>query len=142
MRCRNFYKAGFIEAWGRGISKIVSHFTDAGLKEPVFEDFCGGVRVTLYRNTGLSRKTVARNRSATGKNRKESDRKTAQKTTQKTVQKILSLLRNYPGITRAELAEKCGLSASGIKWQLKRLKDKGLVRRIGADKGGYWEIVE
>lgn len=125
---------GFIEAWGRGISKIVSHFTDAGLKEPVFEDFCGGVRVTLYRNTGLSRKTVARNRSATGKNRIESDQKTAQK--------ILSLLRNYPGITRAELAEKCGLSASGIKWQLKRLKDEGIVRRIGADKGGYWEIVE
>lgn len=134
MRCRNFYKVGFIEAWGRGISKIVSHFTDAGLKEPVFEDFCGGVRVTLYRNTGLSRKTVARNRSATGKNRIESDQKTAQK--------ILSLLRNYPGITRAELAEKCGLSASGIKWQLKRLKDEGIVRRIGADKGGYWEIVE
>lgn len=134
MRCRNFYKAGFIEVWGRGISKIVSRFTEAGLKEPVFEDFCGGVRVTLYRNIGLSRKTIARNRSATGKNRKESDQKTAQK--------ILSLLRNYPGVTRAELAEKCGLSASGIKWQLKRLKDKGIVRRIGADKGGYWEIVE
>ena len=133
-----FYKAGFIEAWGRGISKIVSRFTGAGLKKPVFEDFCGGVRVTLYRNTGLSQKTVAGNRSATGKTRQESDQKTAQKT----AQKILSLLRNYPGITRAELAGKCGLSASGIKWQLKRLKDSGLIRRIGADKGGYWEIVE
>ncbi len=56
-----FYKAGFIEAWGRGISKIVTQFTAAGLKEPKFEDFCGGVRVTIYRNTDLVAETIEKN---------------------------------------------------------------------------------
>lgn len=56
-----FYKAGFIEAWGRGISKIVTQFTAEGLKEPKFEDFCGGVRVTIYRNTDLVAETIEKN---------------------------------------------------------------------------------
>ncbi|MBR0032924.1 MAG: hypothetical protein IJP61_11670 [Treponema sp.] len=33
------------------------------------------------------------------------------------------------------------LTRRGIEWQIKQLKEKGVIRRIGADKGGYWEIV-
>lgn len=58
----------------------------------------------------------------------------------KTTQKIISLIRNNPEITRTELAEQTGLSADGIKRQLKQLKDKGVIRRVGPDKGGHREI--
>ncbi len=44
-------------------------------------------------------------------------------------------------ITTKELADKTGLSVKGIEWNIKELKDKGLLRRIGADRGGYWEVV-
>ena len=66
---------------------------------------------------------------------------TAQKTTRKTAQKIISLIKNTPGITRTELAEQCGISEDGIKWQLGQLKKKNIIRRVGADKGGYWQII-
>ena len=32
------------------ILKIQKGFEDAGMKAPLFEEDCGGVRVTLYRN--------------------------------------------------------------------------------------------
>ena len=64
-----------------------------------------------------------------------------QESSQKTTQKILELMKNQPEITQSELAEKCNISIDGIKWQIKQLKEKGIIRRIGADKGGHWEIV-
>ena len=36
-------------------------FANAGLETPVFEDFCGGMLVTLYRNTNLVEETIAHN---------------------------------------------------------------------------------
>ncbi|MBO7596593.1 MAG: putative DNA binding domain-containing protein [Bacteroidales bacterium] len=44
-----FYKAGFIESWGRGIDKICDGFTEKGFIEPIFEHNSGGVLCTLFR---------------------------------------------------------------------------------------------
>ena len=64
-----------------------------------------------------------------------------QKTTQKTTQKILDLITINPHITRNEMAIECAVTPDAIKLQLKNLKDKGVIRRVGADRGGYWEII-
>lgn len=48
-----FYRAGFIEAWGRGIGKICEGFAKAGLSVPVFESVGGGVRVTAMRSKNI-----------------------------------------------------------------------------------------
>ena len=63
------------------------------------------------------------------------------KTTQKTAQKILDILVKNPSATRAELASATGLSPDGVKWNLDKLKKSGKIRRIGPDRGGYWEVV-
>ena len=34
------------------------------------------------------------------------------------------------------------LAQDGIKWQLRQMQQQGLIRRVGPDKGGHWEIVE
>ena len=67
---------------------------------------------------------------------------TAQKTTQKTTQKILDLVRSSPECSRRTLAEAVGISTDGIKYHLRRLQETGLLRRIGPDKGGHWEVVQ
>lgn len=41
------FKAGYIDAWGRGIEKISSAFSEANLPAPKFEENSGGIRVTL-----------------------------------------------------------------------------------------------
>ena len=63
-----------------------------------------------------------------------------QKTTQKTTQKILDAIRKNPQISRQELAEIVGISESGIKWQLKKMKDEGIIERVGSLKGGKWVV--
>lgn len=44
-----FYRAGYIESWGRGTLTIINETIKAGLSEPVFEDFLNGVQVTFKR---------------------------------------------------------------------------------------------
>jgi ATP-dependent DNA helicase RecG len=67
----------------------------------------------------------------------------AQETAQETAQeKVLAQLRAQPFITRRELANKLGLSDSGIKYHLEKLKAAGLIRHVGATKAGYWEVVK
>ena len=66
----------------------------------------------------------------------------SQETTQKTTQKILDLIRVNSAITRQELALGVGISEDGVKFHLANLKKEGLLRRVGPDKGGHWEIVK
>jgi ATP-dependent DNA helicase RecG len=68
---------------------------------------------------------------------------TTQETTQKTTQKIIDEIKVNPYITRKELAKKTGkISEDGIKYHLNELKRKGILKRVGPDKGGYWEIIK
>ena len=45
-----FFRAGYIESWGRGIEKIITACQEAGLPEPVFEEAWGGVVVTFLKD--------------------------------------------------------------------------------------------
>ena len=85
-------------------------------------------------------KTTQKGQDTTQKNQD-----TTQKTTQKgqdTTQKILEEIKKNPSISRDELAEKCGLTSDGIKYNMRKLREKGIIKRIGPDKGGHWEIIE
>lgn len=66
--------------------------------------------------------------------------KVSNKVSNKTETKILELIRNNPNITIARLATKTGLSEPGIKKNLKQLKEKGFIKRVGSNKTGYWEV--
>ena len=45
-------------------------------------------------------------------------------------------------VTTSELSKILWISSKGVEWQLKQLKDKGIIRRIGADKCCHLEINE
>jgi len=42
-----FFKAGYIEAWGRGTTNMITECLASGLPEPVLEEDQGGIRVTF-----------------------------------------------------------------------------------------------
>ena len=63
-----------------------------------------------------------------------------QKTTQKTTQKIVDIMKNNPKISIKELAKRCGVTRDGINYSIRNLKNKGIIKRVGPDKGGYWEV--
>ena len=65
-----------------------------------------------------------------------------EKSSQKSSQKILELIVQNPKITTTEMAETLGISRRAIAKQITNLKNNNLLRRIGPDKGGHWEVVE
>lgn len=55
--------------------------------------------------------------------------------------KILELIKKDRNITQKIMAEELKLSRGAITLNLKQLKDKNVIERIGSDKKGYWKIL-
>ena len=56
-------------------------------------------------------------------------------------QKIIDIVKENPFVTQAALAERLNLTRKTIVSNMKKLQTNGLIRRIGADKNGHWEVV-
>lgn len=77
-----------------------------------------------------------------GKSGLKSAEKSAEKNLSASAEKIILCMKNNSAITIAELCEETGLSDRGVRKNIEKLKANGLIRRIGPDRGGYWEIVK
>ena len=64
-----------------------------------------------------------------------------EKHVEKTSEKIITLIKERPEISIAEMGIILGLNRRSIEDQIKRMKQKCLIRRIGPDKGGHWEVI-
>lgn len=74
----------------------------------------------------------------------ENEKKVTVKVTQKVTvnqQKILKAIKNNPFITQDELSKVIGLSRKSIIQNMKKMKNNGLIKRVGAAKNGHWEIL-
>lgn len=61
-------------------------------------------------------------------------------TTPKTDAAILELVANNPKITKEELSGRLNITKDGVKYHIKKLREAGMLRRVGPSKGGHWEI--
>ena len=147
-----FHRLDLMERRGSGFGKILDAYKIASTRlgrefVPSFHSDATDFIVTLpnlqygMRDVQTATDAVpAGVKSATSTTQK-STQKSTQKTTQKTTRKIISAITNNSNVTRRELAEMIGITPDGAKKALESLKRNGLIRRIGPDKGGYWEVV-
>jgi predicted HTH transcriptional regulator len=56
--------------------------------------------------------------------------------------KVLNAINNDTSISRTGIARTLNISPDTVKEYLERLKRKGVIKRIGPAKGGYWEVIE
>lgn len=122
-----FFKAGYIEAWGRGIQKIISGFIKKGHPEPTFEELAGGIQVTLYRSV---EKSV-----------EKSSEKSSEKGSEKSSEKVLMLINKNPKTTATEIAKILAITPRAVEKVIAMLKAEGKLKRIGPAKGGHWEVI-
>lgn len=61
---------------------------------------------------------------------------------EKTSEKIISLIKDDALITIERLAEHCGVTTRSIERNLKKLQQRNIIKRVGPDKGGHWEVME
>ncbi len=124
------------EGRNTGFKKILNALEKNGSPKPEFETddehsyFISRffVREDFYNKSDSLTETVEK---------QESD----QKSNQKSNQKIIELIKQNSKITINELMERTGLSESGVKKIIRNLKSNNIIRRVGADKGGYWEVL-
>ncbi len=119
-----FFRAGFIEIWGRGTLNIIKQCTEAGLPEPVFEEKWGGIAVIFKSEISSV---------------KESGEKLGEKLGENEI-KIINLIAENKWISIQKMAETLGISTTAVENNIQKLKVKKIIQRIGPAKGGYWKI--
>ena len=117
-----FERMRLVEQIGSGITRIRDVMNDEGLTPPEF-NIDGMFTVTLRRPFDFEKWVE----------------KWVEKLTDNRV-KILREVHNNHKVTKKELEQAVGISASAIDNNIDVLKDLGLLSREGSDKGGYWKI--
>ncbi len=57
--------------------------------------------------------------------------------------RILQILQKDNTLSVADIADRLfDITASGVQYHINQMKKQGCLRRIGPDKGGYWEIID
>ncbi len=56
-------------------------------------------------------------------------------------QKIIDEIKKNPFVTQEELASLVGIAKLNINKNMKKLQEQNIIRRIGADKNGHWEVL-
>ena len=131
-----FFRAGEIEAWGRGIERIITACKNDGFSTPEFRYDASGIWTT-FKFEYPQRATIQSDPKATQKatqKRPETDQ-------QKQENVILELIKENPHIQRKELVSRLGIHESSVKRRLASLQEKGIIKHIGPNKGGYWELI-
>lgn len=132
-----FFRSGLIEAWGRGIEKMCSACKSYNAPEPQYLVHSNDIMI-LFKASG---KYLELANNKVTENYPENDLKVTEKVTEKQFA-IIELLRVSPNITQAQIASQIGISRHHVAINISKLKNMNLIRRIGSDRGGHWEVIE
>ncbi len=137
---RLFIRLDLMEQTGYGVPLVVNRYG-----REAFEFLDGFIRVTIPFAFELD---FEEETNKSGRLKKNSDNKTADKLRDKlrdkllnsTQEKILLLIAENPSVTRSELMELAGVGETTVQNSIAVLKKAGLIKRIGANKNGYWQV--
>ena len=130
-----FFRAGEIEAWGRGIQLIFQACRDAGTPAP---------RLSLSGNDLWLEFPYAKDyleAVSPGGGHGIASGKTPVETRVKTPEQVLAALAANPKLTLAALASSIGKSLSAVERAAAKLVEEGKLRFVGPRKGGRWKIL-
>lgn len=146
-----FFRAGEIEAWGRGIERIIAACKNAGYPEPQF-DYDGGGLWTIFHFGKEYARTTQRTTLNEGVNEgvNEGDAhvdvinqiEDVSDTTKIELAKILRLFRDNEGLKLKDIALRIGRSTKSVERYLKILKDLSLIEFRGSPRNGKYYVVK
>jgi ATP-dependent DNA helicase RecG len=128
-----FKDMGHIEKYGSGIQRIINHFKQEELPMPSFQNISEGFMVTI---TGSD--------DSLGKSLNKVAEKVAEKVVENLThnqKKIVDLIANNKFATAIEISKEVGISHRKTQENIAKLKELGLLKRIGPAKGGHWQIL-
>ena len=129
----------YVKEFGEGFDRICREQEANGAGVPSFRTDEFILKITVPK---VNEKAIETSAHVT-ENVTENIEGTSQKTrvSQKTSQKILDLIKDDPYISTSKMAEIIGIDRRNIARNIKKLQEQGIVRRVGPDKGGFWEVL-
>lgn len=125
------------EGRNTGIPKIKRALKNNGSKEPEFEtnETRDYFITTIFMHNGFENENLNKN-EVINEVINEAINFSENET------KVMSLMRENKNITKKEIVKKTKLSKSTVDRIITNLKEKNIIRRNGANKNGYWEILK
>ena len=114
-----FFRAGFIETWGRGIEKICEACRNYGTTLPEYTVYPEDIMIKFEAlNTDINTDTDFK------------------------AEKLLEYLKENPKVTQKGLAEYFNVTKRTIERNMNILKKENLIERVGNNRSGYWKILK
>lgn len=143
-----FYKAGFVETWGRGFKKIKEEFERVNLPLPTVEENCGGVMVTIQRKT--MDEVIAERDGNNGEfagvnvgNMSETNVGNVSAAELSNRQRfIIYAIKADPNITAKAMSETLSVTQRTVERDLAALQKAGIIRHEGKVNAGIWVVLE
>jgi ATP-dependent DNA helicase RecG len=121
------HRVHFIEKWGRGIRLILSKEPDTEFSE------VGTKFVTMFKRRSYIEEV---------KKGAESWVKKLGEKLGENENRIVEIVVTNKFVTIPELSKMLKISTTAVENNIAKLKAKKILKRIGPDKGGHWEVIE
>ncbi len=131
---RAFFWIKFAEDVGSGTSKIVQWCKEWGLPEPTYEE-AGGSFVTVFYNPKQADGSQQGSEKQVGGSAEKMRREYGEN-----AEKVLVSIKTDLFVKTHEIADRTRFSQRTVENAIAKLKKAGLLKRIGPDKGGHWEV--
>jgi len=132
-----FYDLGLIERYGSGIRRILDACREAGLPQPLFENYSGGFRIKIILSMQVSQQEPIKEGAPIGalngalNGELNGELKIG----------VLRFINENPGVQRKIIVEKLGIPGRTIDRYIAELISDGKIERRGSKKtGGYWAL--
>ena len=127
-----FYRAGYIEHWGRGIEKICDECRELGGEPPRYELLGHGLRVFFK---ALESALIDQPKAPKAHSAKSDG------TMNDTLAlKIIEVIRSKPDITLDKLSAETGIARRTLVRYMNDFKETGRIERVGGKRYGHGEI--
>ncbi len=125
-----FFRAGYIESWGRGIQKICESCEAHGTAQPEYTVHSEDIMVKLAALTVDQDSKISKYHFDT-----------LNDTLNDTIERrIVERLKQEPATNQKTMAELLDVSVPTVKRIMKKMSDKGIIKRKGGRRFGCWEI--
>ncbi len=148
-----FFKAGFVESWGRGFKKIYEEFSRVDLPMPEIKEVNGGVNAIIRRRTiediiaersgGLNGESGGLNGESGGINGGNGGKSGGKVTVMELTNRqrlIISFICKRTDISARDMAVMTDIPQRTIERELAVMQRSGIIKHVGAKKTGSWII--
>ena len=119
----------FKESWGRGIEKICTLCKNYGIQEPEYTVHPGDIMLKFRAAARIENHTNNIVESIVEKLPTMRGR-------------IVKLVWKNPYASARTISEEVGIAPRNVQEHLRDLQAQGIIRRVGPDKGGHWELLQ